>query len=175
MATIKLYGRDQVVDERLPRICIKCGQDATSVKRRKFSWAPQWVGILILFGLLPYVIVSLALTKKMTVDCPVCEKHKNPWFLVTLLTWLLVLFLIGSIVGLAVMGGAVPAKDVETLLPGAIGAAVLGFLVLLIATLVVQSGTIQPKLITEDSITLVKVSKTFVQEVEANADDDDED
>src|SRR5262249_13554370 len=50
-------------------------------KRKTFSWCPGWVIILFFIALLPWLIVTLILTKRMTVYVPLCNKHKNHWFI----------------------------------------------------------------------------------------------
>ena len=68
------YGHE-IVD--LPPVCMACGAPATVRKRKLFSWQPQWVPVLILVGLLPYIIVSLVLTKRQRVETPLCERHAS--------------------------------------------------------------------------------------------------
>ena len=61
---------------RLPHLCMRCGEPATMVKTRKFSWYPSWVYLLILLHLLIFLIVALIMTKRMTVAVPIpisCE------------------------------------------------------------------------------------------------------
>src|SRR5207247_1179889 len=67
-------------DGYLPDICMCCGGAATVTKTRKMSWCPPWVGVLILAGLIPYAIVAMILTKRATVQVPLCDQHKGHWF-----------------------------------------------------------------------------------------------
>src|SRR5215831_3550225 len=85
MATVKLYD-DEVDEGQLPRICMRCGAPADLQKRKTFSWCPGWVHVLILVGLLPWLIVLLVLTKRKTVYVPLCNEHKNHWFVRTMIT-----------------------------------------------------------------------------------------
>ena len=48
---------------------MKCSAPATTRKEKTFSWHPQWVIVLILVGLLPYILVALILTKRRRVAC----------------------------------------------------------------------------------------------------------
>ena len=49
-------------DGELPMICMRCGEPATVTRSRNMSWCPPWVGVLLIAGLVPYVIVALILT-----------------------------------------------------------------------------------------------------------------
>src|SRR5438132_831128 len=77
MAEIRLDLED--ADGYLPGVCMCCGEEATVTKTRKMSWCPPWVGVLILAGLIPYAIVAIILTKRATVQVPLCEQHKGHW------------------------------------------------------------------------------------------------
>src|SRR5579871_4414997 len=78
MASVELESyRGKVRD--LPEVCMRCGAPATVVRSRKFSWQPQWVIVLLFFGLLPYLIVAIILTKRARVEVPLCDTHKNHW------------------------------------------------------------------------------------------------
>src|ERR1700676_4325966 len=107
MATVRLDFYD--LDENaVPGVCMKCGAPAVTHKEKNFSWHPQWVAILILVGLLPYILVALILTKRRRVSIPFCEAHKNHWMwrgLVALAGFGVVLLLfIGGIVAAANSG-----------------------------------------------------------------------
>jgi hypothetical protein len=78
MAVIRLEGRGNEQYD-LPEVCMKCGAPAAVRKRKTFSWYPPWVALLLLAGLLPFIIVALILTKRRTVDAPLCEDHTNHW------------------------------------------------------------------------------------------------
>src|SRR5437016_3362932 len=78
MADIRLYLEE--ADGGLPAICMCCGGDATVTKVRKMSWCPPWVNALIFAGWLPYLIVAMILTKRATVQVPLCDQHQGHWF-----------------------------------------------------------------------------------------------
>jgi hypothetical protein len=157
--------------------------------RKKFSWYPPWIGILILGGPIPFAIVAAILTKRMQVVVPLCEAHRGHW---TWRNW----FIYG---GLAVVGalglGAfilmIVLTEQRPPRPGTdaivgiscIATAVLG-LAWLIAAAIVQSTGIRPTEITDYSITLTGVADEFIDAVEdqreraprrKRRDDDDED
>src|SRR5262249_28232384 len=79
MASVKLHDPDRMGYD-LPDLCMKCGAPAMVYKAKTFSWHPGWVYILLFFGLLPFIIVALIMTRRMTVRVPLCEAHKNHWF-----------------------------------------------------------------------------------------------
>jgi hypothetical protein len=151
MASIRL-DREEVRTEQLPGVCMRCGQPATVYKNKSFSWHPPWVLVLLLFGLLPWAIVALILTKRMTVSAPLCEKHRNHWLIRTLI-------IVGSLV-LVIVGTAGALFAVTAIneqqgngdgdLAGTIclGGGVV-FLVWLVAAVIVQSTAIRPSEITD--------------------------
>jgi hypothetical protein len=169
MAKIKLYRRE--VERGLPAICMCCGDEAATERRRKFSWYPPWVNFLVLVGLLPAAIVAAILTKKMEVRVPLCTEHQNHWFSRNLIIW-------GGIVGLillallsmfvtAALDSAQPRRGGDSGLLGfvCLGLTLLG-LVWLVVVCIVQSGAIKPVEITDRTITLTKVSQEFVDAIE---------
>jgi hypothetical protein len=84
MATIALH-RDEFEENKLPPLCIRCGEPATCVKKKTFTWGPDWLLILlfvsICFGPLFWValILNLVVRKRMKVPVPLCQKHRNHW------------------------------------------------------------------------------------------------
>src|ERR1700722_12168700 len=79
-----------------PAVCMVCGQPATMTKTKAMSWCPPWVGVLILFGVLPYAVVAAILTKRAAVQAPFCDRHHGHWVNRLLLLWSLV-FVFGFI------------------------------------------------------------------------------
>jgi hypothetical protein len=60
----------------LPPFCVKCGRPADPNSFcKKFSWHPQWIYIFVLLALLLYVIIALAMSKRMTLQIPLCARH----------------------------------------------------------------------------------------------------
>lgn len=164
MARIKL-SHEEVREGRLPRLCMRCGAPATIEKRKTFSWCPSWVAVLILVGLLPYLIVMLILTKRMTVFVPLCDKHRNHWLWRTALVLALVAVLVGLIVvGIMVISAAAPQE-------GGLGgtvcvAGLLGLIVCPVIAWLILKDLIRPEEITDRTITLVKVHPNFVRAIE---------
>jgi hypothetical protein len=176
MASIRL-GRYEAEEDNLPPVCMVCGEPADFRKRKRFSWHPQWVYLLLLVGLLPCVIVALVLTKRMTVHVPLCGEHKNHWSWRSAVIWssFLALFLLG--VGAVVL---ISALEGERRGPGeaiggwlCLGCFVLG-LIWLIVVAVMQNSAIRPDHISENEITLVHVSPRFVEAIMQSDDAEEE-
>jgi hypothetical protein len=180
MARIRL-GRFEVSEGQLPAVCMRCGEPAERQVHKQFSWHPPWVILIILAGLLPYVILALILTKRMTIRAPMCQLHRGHW-------WKRQLFITGGFLALLVLLGVCIffAVDVNAkLTQSQTGFLFLGwsllFLIYLIAALVVQYTSIRPKEITDTSISLTGVAPAFVSELrvfraeqwEQDADDED--
>jgi hypothetical protein len=150
----------------LPEVCACCDEPATSTRTKQMSWCPPWVGVLIIAGLLPYLIVMLILTKRATVQVPFCERHKGHWLYRNLLIGgTFVLFALLAVAGFAaamVFGG--PRQD-DLFGFVCLGTFGLG-LVWLIITIVAQNTAIRPKEITDSEILLAGVSGAFVDAVQ---------
>jgi uncharacterized paraquat-inducible protein A len=78
VAEVRL-GRFEVEEGKLPFYCMRCGEPASIRRRKRFSWCPQWVLVLVVFFTLPGIIVALILTKRMIVLAPLCANHRNHW------------------------------------------------------------------------------------------------
>jgi hypothetical protein len=163
MATVQLRDPERLGHE-LPDLCMKCGAPAMVYKPRTFSWHPGWVYVLLFFGVLPFIIVALVLTKRMTVCVPLCHAHRNHWLLRSLI-------LIGSFFGLFAAGFVLFLLSLQPGLPGRshdlVGLAclgsVIGLIVWLILAAVFSATSIRATQITDQSITLAGVANDFVE------------
>jgi hypothetical protein len=181
MAIVRLFRPDRP-RYKLPPVCMRCGAEAAHYKRKQFSWFPPWVSVTILAGLLPYVIIAAVLTKRMSVEVPLCDRHRYHWGGRIAFTILSLLGLgalgVGTLVILASMGKQ--ADNIGGLV--CLGWAVL-FVVWLIGLVILQSTAIRPSEITDDQISLKGVSEEFVATAEEYEDslprsrrrDDDDD
>jgi hypothetical protein len=153
MATTRL-GHYEVERNLLPDLCMRCGEPATTHKSRNFAWCPPWVIVTIVAGLLPYVIVAMVLTKRMRVSVPLCDAHRGHWktrTLSILLGFVAVLGLLGIVI-------AFSDKDFVGILIAVLLFGVLAWIVLIV---ILQTTAIRPMEITDRSITLGGVAKTF--------------
>jgi len=167
MAQVQLYF-DDLDDDALPDVCMKCGAPAVAHKLKTFAWHPPWVIVLMLFGLLPYVLVALVLTKRRKVNIPFCEAHENHW------RWRL-LFTLGSfaVPVLLIIGAIAAASSGANDLSGIL--LICGFIglpVWLIAVAVVYATAISVANITDDHITLRNVGREFVLAYKESGRDD---
>jgi hypothetical protein len=159
MAQITLWT-SETDRESLPDICIVCGQPAISFVKKSFAWHPPWIAVLVLVGLLPYILVAIALTKYMTVDAPVCGGHRGYWWKRQLLSWLPPPLLL--IAGLGAVLAVGDAKPGEANMAGFVCVGTAGlFFTWLTFALVIQSKMVRPAEITERSITLKSVHREF--------------
>ena len=164
MADIRLDLEE--ADGDLPPVCLCCGEPATVTKTKRMSWCPPWVGVLILGGLLPYLIVVLILTKRATLQAPFCAAHQGHWFNRNLLVW-------GTFVFLGFLGGGLfalliliqrPGED-HLMAFGCLGVVVF-FVIWVVIVVAAQNTAIRPKEITDSDITLQGVSDAFVDACE---------
>jgi hypothetical protein len=179
VASISL-GRYEIEEYDPPDVCMKCGAPSRVVVRRTFSWTPQWVGTLIVVGLLfftplalIFLIVSAVMTKRMSVRVPLCEKHKGHWtmrMLITLLGFLGVLAFVGIAIFATVSEGDL--AELTTLFWVVAGFLLLGWL---ITIAVLQSTAIKATEITDRSITLTGVSQGYIEALREDRGDDYDD
>jgi hypothetical protein len=158
MAQIRLR-RYETEREYLPEVCMACGQASCTHIRKGFSWYPPWVGVTILAGVLPFAIIATILTKRMSVEVPVCERHRGYWWKRYLLMFLPLVLIVAVGIGLFAAASAARNKDLPGMVCG--GSFVVG-LVWLIVAAVIQSMMIRPAEITDRSITLKNVHDDFI-------------
>jgi hypothetical protein len=175
MATVRLTRRE-AEHGNLPAACMCCGEPTTLWKTKKFSWQPSWVIATVMAGLLPYVIVSLILTKRMTVRVPLCADHQNHWFKRVAFNLCYLIFIVGLLVG----SFAIPELlDVSLQTRDAItGAICIGTVVTLLAwvviNIIVEARMVGVKEITDCGITLKNVHLRFFDAVQRWRDGEDE-
>jgi hypothetical protein len=169
MAQVRL-GRFEVEKGKLPLVCMFCGADASLMKRRSFAWHPRWAYILLFAGLLPFVIAAMMLTKRMRVEIPLCQTHKNHWFIRGVIIWVSFLGMVGLTAAwlalLFVLDESVFKGDkrFRDLFGGLVCGGLLFFpLAWLISIPIIQNTGIHATEITDRSITLTRVSPTFVE------------
>ncbi len=162
MAQVRLRWDETRADE-LPEACMCCGAPAAVHRGRTFSWHPQWVLFLLLAGLLPFLIVAVIMTKRMRVEVPLCDAHKNHWLVRTAVTWTVFIGLLGlGVVAMLLMEQNGPQGNDPV--GGYVCAGTLvGLFIWLIAAAVLQSTSIRPVEITADDITLTRVARGFVE------------
>jgi hypothetical protein len=163
MPTVWL-DRDEAEYGDLPPVCMRCGDEATVTRDRNFSWYPQWVIVLLLAGLLPFLIVALLMTKRMRLKAPMCDRHAGHWFRFRLFAYG---GLLGTI-GLFFAGLFLLAANDRTLNDVAAGVMIvsgIGFLICLFVAAFWQMSLIRAIEITDDDMRLAGVSEEFKEAV----------
>jgi hypothetical protein len=108
-------------DALLPDRCVKCNAYTTGRIKRKFSWHHPAIYLLILFAWLIYLIVSMVVRKRATVDLGICDEHRAKRRTYIWLTWALVLLgVAGFFIAIMVDDGTPAALGFLVLLTGII-------------------------------------------------------
>jgi hypothetical protein len=166
MAKVRL-SRREVERGHLPPVCALTGVPTDDVKRKTFSWMPSWVGLLILFGLLPYLIIALIMRKSMTVDLPLVREKHGHWLWRTVFLLIGVSMCVSLLVGGGIMSsGAGRGSSQESVAGVLFALGIVGFLAVLIAALVLSQKAIRPTEITDNEITLAGVHPRFRDAIE---------
>lgn len=172
MPKVLLHNEDLEGDQ-LPKFCMRCGNPATVVRRHRFSWAPEWLTVLILVGLLVsagVLLVALLLAPFIfwhrTVPLQLCEQHRNHgrygrWFLLGGLA--LFAFLVVLSITLVTVSGE-SGSFLFNLGGGLCAGSVLVFLFTIIPALYLQQSGIRATHIDDKGIALAGVSHAFVDE-----------
>jgi hypothetical protein len=162
MARLILY-RPHMEAAPLPPVCMRCGEPATRTVYRKFSWQPGWIILLILVGLIGLLLIlifSLIMTKRMPLDAPVCDRHRNHWSSRSLFTWLGFFGVVGGwTLVLVLFDSRGPLGSAPFLVTGGLS------VVWLFAAVILSQNAIRPTKITDNTITLVNVSPAFAAAV----------
>jgi hypothetical protein len=150
----------------LPPVCMVCGAEATGTRKITFRWCPPWVIVLILAGILIWAIVSIILTKSMTVYAPVCSEHRNHWFKRKAIAWGLLLSMLAVVVaGIALSIAEANNPQYRDLgFMFSVGGAIGFILALIVAAIVISTG-IKPSEISDREIQLTRVNAGFVDAV----------
>jgi hypothetical protein len=150
MAEIHLSLREANGD--LPGVCLVCGRDSELVKKKTFAWQPPWVWVTLLLGVLPFAIIALILTKRATVQAPLCKEHRFHWDG----------RILGIFFGFCLVAGAVVVAVNFNQYPWLwlmVAAVMFGWIVLAIA---LGLTMVRPMLITDREIILKAVAPGFV-------------
>lgn len=167
MAKVKLWA-GEVDRDLLPPVCAVCGDHADTTKSVRFNWTPSWVIVFIFFGLLPLLILHMIMRRSMTVRMPVCFDHQGHWFRRKTAPGLALLgTLVGGIVFGIMTANLLPNSDAAGIV---FGLTAVTFLIVVVVAGVLQRGCIRPAEITERTITLLSVSKVFVNALEDERD-----
>lgn len=171
MARIRLREAETKA-ERLPEVCMACGQPAAAYVAKTFRWYPEWIGVFILLGVLPFWIMAAIMSKYMTVEVPLCEKHGR-YFTTRLIALSVIVALIFLIpITVAIFALAVSDRDqAGNSLAAALCIFVPCIIVGVIVIYFIQNRMIRPKEITDRNITLIRVHEDFVEAMQEARDE----
>jgi hypothetical protein len=66
------------IDANLPDRCVKCNAATNGRKLvRSLTWHTPWVYLLLFAGVVPYVVVAMAMSKKAKIAIGVCKEHNS--------------------------------------------------------------------------------------------------
>jgi hypothetical protein len=165
MATVRIH-RGEAERDLFPPICALTGVPTEAAKKKTFAWTPGWTKVLILGGLLPYVVVSMILTKRMKVKLPLREGKHGHWLVRQ------AFLIVGGLFAIQLAcGGLFLSPDYEKFAGiMAIGGMLL-LLGVLITGLVLMNKSIHPLEITDREMRLTGVHPNFKEALEEMRED----
>ena len=142
-------------DAILPSYCVKCGRPAGPDHfSKKFSWHPQWIYIFVLIALLIYVILALSISKRMSLEIPLCARHLEKYKSLRLAAAIL---LLGCIPEMMIAGTYLQ----ESYMGYGIAAGLLALVAGLIC-LILVSGLLRPTYIDQNYGYFANASREFL-------------
>jgi hypothetical protein len=78
MADVTL-GILEAEEGHLPPVCIRCGKPATVFRSIRLAWSPEWMHLLLVGTFVPFVVLALLSRKRMRLNAPFCDAHRNYW------------------------------------------------------------------------------------------------
>ena len=139
---------------QLPDRCVKCNSPANGYgKRLRLAWHSPLAFLALLGGLLPYVIVAIILTKRLTIYAGVCPRHRRRRLAGILVGWLG--FALGFLV--CVVGASARA-------PAGAWAFIVGIVLILLSLVagIVGSRIVWPRRIRDDRAWLNGVDPEYL-------------
>ena len=76
-------------DALLPQRCFYCNQYADIYKKTKLSFMNPWWYLLFLINILVLFIVALIVTKRFTIELPICNLHNESYQRRKVIAWIL--------------------------------------------------------------------------------------
>ena len=129
--------------------CARCSAtEHLKVKKKKITWYPLWIYVLLPLGLLPVLILYLVTRKELNVVYAFCPKHQKSTS--KLLPWLFFIFALSFFIGSFILLAMSDTNDKQLDSPGeflALGMFICSPLLLLISAvmLAVKSDKIHVK------------------------------
>jgi hypothetical protein len=145
-----------------PALCVKCAAPGPLYGRlQAFGWFPAWTYAFFLLGPLPAIIVQLIVTKRATLNLPVCPSCNSRWRTARLVRTLAI---VGPIIG--GLGIAMTGAATDSLLLMGIGFLLVfpGILAVIpVDLLFVRPRTLRPKFIDDHVVTLDGVAPQVLE------------
>jgi hypothetical protein len=149
----------------LPNVCLKCGAMPSTVRRKQaFAYAPPWVFLSFLLCSLAGAVAVVMVTKRATVQVPLCSSCDQRWRAAKWATGLALVALVSPLL-LAFLEASTP--NIAAIVGGLFLLAIIGLLVVMFAY--VRPRTLQPKKIDKVVITLAGVDAGAARMVVAGA------
>jgi hypothetical protein len=139
------------IGEPLPDRCVRCNAPAEGFAvRRKYTWHPELISLLVLLSPPIYVIVALLVRKKAVVDLGYCLEHHDRRRAAIRNAWLT------ALTGLVLIGLAIPFES------GPLALAGLAVLLISLFMGALAPHHPKPKRIDKQIIRLAGVGKPFL-------------
>jgi hypothetical protein len=117
----------------------------------------------ILAGLLAYLILVSILTQRMTVDVPLCQRHRGHFWKRTVLIWSAVVgWLVFGVLAFVLASALATGPDDGPIFGAICLVFGLGLIPVLVIITIAKRTVIRPREITDREITLVGVNDAFV-------------
>jgi hypothetical protein len=140
----------------LPDRCVRCNAPTQQHLPMKYSWHHPGYYALILLGLLPYVVVAMAVSDRAAVAVPLCERHLRTFSRLRLAS--LGLLLLGV---LLTFGGMKYDLGAAVILPG------LAVMFLAVVPVLTARNFLVPRKIDHSYIWLKRASAPFLESLPA--------
>ncbi len=78
MANVTLTD-DECREQRLPAVCLRCGEPATTWVERTFVYYPGWAALFALYSVIGAAVEVWRRSGARTFTVPVCRRHRMHW------------------------------------------------------------------------------------------------
>src|SRR5712691_4706158 len=153
MARLRLW-RFETTRDRLPAVCMICGQPSVTHISKSFRWSPGGDGWNL----------AAMYFKQMAVAVPVCDRHRRyfMWRKIAIAVTTGLLFLVPAInSGVIQAGVQAPNQELTGIMFGILGF-VVGVVPAVMILWLIRNNTVRAAEITERGITLKRVHDNFV-------------
>lgn len=158
----------------MPPVCLVCGGPVAALIPKTFVWRPKWASLgffLALFACFPIAAILFFVgylnTRRMTIECPMCDRHRNYWAWRGL--WVygpLFALVIATLVQCALaLTEALPYEVSSVMFRVMLFGTAFALLAWAVVASLIQNSVIRATEITEDDITLEAVHESFADQV----------